>query len=59
LVFQTNYDKIELFKIIYDHISVMSALLWHQKRHQANVTRFFYFGPFPIKIFGYASGCEY
>jgi len=33
----------------------MSSLLRHRNLHQTNVTRFFYFGPFPIKNFGYAS----
>jgi len=27
-------------------------LLRHQKRHQTNVTRFFNFGPLPIKMSG-------
>jgi len=52
----TDYDKIELQKISYDVISVMSlSLLHHKKRHQTNVTRFFYFGPLPIKISGYSN----
>jgi len=38
-----------------DVISVTSSLLRHQKRHKTNGTGFFYFGPLPIKISGYAS----
>jgi len=34
---------------------VTSLLLRHQNRHQTNVTRFFNFGPLPIKISGYAN----
>jgi len=48
------------FKISYDRISVASlSLLRHRKRHQSNVTRFFYFVPLPIKISGYASATKY
>jgi len=41
--------------------AVITSFQWHhryyvtEKRHQTNVTRFFYFGPLPIKISGYAS----
>jgi len=43
--------KSNFLKISYDVISVTSLSL----RHQTNVTRFFYFGPLPIKISDYAS----
>jgi len=39
-------------KISYDVISVTSSLFRHRiKRHKTNVSRFFDFGPFPIKNF--------
>jgi len=52
--FQTNYDEIELTK------SAITSFQWRhryyvtEKRHQTYVTKFFHFGPLPIKIFGYA-----
>jgi len=49
VVFQTDYDKIELRRHVSDVIVITSL-----NSHQTNVTRFFYFGPLPIKIFGYA-----
>jgi len=56
VVFQTDYDEIELKK------SVMASFQWRyhyyviEKRHQTNVTRFFHFGPLPIKISDYVGG---
>jgi len=50
-----DYGKIKLKKNSYDVTSVTSSLLRHQKYHQTNVTRFFTFGPLPIKISGYVS----
>jgi len=38
-------------KISYDIMSVTSSVLCHE----TNVTRFFYFGPLPIKISCYAN----
>jgi len=32
-----------------------SSLIRHRKRHQTNVTRFFHFEPFSIKISGYVN----
>jgi len=50
-VFSTDYDEIELLKnqlsrYFNDIIVIMS---------QKHVTKFFYFGPLPIKISGYAN----
>jgi len=45
--------NLNFIKLNYDVISVMSLVLRHQKRHQNNVTRLFYFGPHSSKI----SGC--
>jgi len=39
----------------------MTSFQWHHRyyvtetRHETNVTRYFHFGPFPIKISGYAN----
>jgi len=48
VVFEADYDEIELQNI------VMTSFT--KKRHQNKVTKFFQFGPLPIKISGYASG---
>jgi len=56
VVFEADYDKIELQNI------VMASFQWchhhyvTEKRHQNNVSNFFQFGSLPIKISGYASG---
>jgi len=55
VVFQTDYDEIELQKISYDVISVTLSQLCHLKRYQNNVTNFSVLAPLPIKISGYAS----
>jgi len=53
--FQTDFDEIELSKNqLWRHFRT-SSLLRHQKRHQTNITRFYCFGPLPMKISGYAS----
>jgi len=41
VVFEADYDKIELQKYSFDVISVTSLPLRHWKRHQHNVTIFF------------------
>jgi len=51
VAFQTDYNEIELKKIINDIISV-SIVITSPK----NVTRFFHFGLLKIKISGYVSG---
>jgi len=56
VVFEVDYDEIELQNM------VMTSFQWrhHQyiteKRQQNNVTKFFQVGPLRIKISGYASG---
>jgi len=55
VAFQTDYDKIEHKKINYDAISVTHCYYVIEKHHQTKVTRFFHFGPLPIKITGYAN----
>jgi len=47
MVFEADYDNIELQKYSYDVISVTPSPLRHQKRHQNNVTNFFQFGSPP------------
>jgi len=54
VVFQANFDKIELQKINYDVILVTYRHYITEKRHQNNFTIFFYFVPPPIKISSYA-----
>jgi len=51
VVFQADCDEIELQNISYDVIRHYVSQMTHQK----NVTKFFHFGPLPIKISGYAS----
>jgi len=50
MVFQGDYDEIELQKISCNVISVTSSLLRHQKRHQNNVTNFFQLAPPPPQL---------
>jgi len=54
--FKRIMPKLNFQKSTFDVISVTLSLLRHQKCHQINVTIFFYFGPLPIKISGYANG---
>jgi len=61
MIFQTNYDEIQLKKISYDVISVMSSPLRHhhvtEKCYQYMSQIFSNIFPPPtIKISGYASG---
>jgi len=56
VVFEANYDEIELQKYSYDVISVTHQQYVAENRNQNNATKFFLqYGPPPIKISGYAS----
>jgi len=48
VVFEADFDEIELQKYSYDVISVASLPL----RHQNNVTKMYQFGLLPIQISG-------
>jgi len=51
VVFEADYDEIELQKYSYDVITITSSTLRHQKRHQNNVTNFFFdLGPSQSKF---------
>jgi len=49
VVFEANYDKIKLQNIV-----MISSPL----RYQETSSKFFLYGPLPIKISGYASGLK-
>jgi len=56
VVFEADYDKIELQNIVITTIQLRHCHYVTEKHHQNNVQKFFQFKPLPIKTSGYASG---
>jgi len=56
MIFEADYNEIELQNIAITLFQWRHRHYVIEKRHQNNVTNFFQFGPFPIKISGYTSG---